>query len=88
MLAAARGKYRSGQSIVWGGCKLSFFPDMTKEWAEKRQKFREVRKKLHALDVRFTLAYQAELHFTWRRKQMKSGDYCEAMEFLNMEHGE
>lgn len=47
VLAAARSKYRSGQNVVWGGCKLSFFPDMTRELAEKRKKFTEVRKKLH-----------------------------------------
>lgn len=83
VLAAAREKYRNKEEIIWGGCKLSFFPDMTKETAEKRRKFKDVRSWLHDLDVRFTLAYPAELRFTWRGKRMKFTDHQEAMDFLN-----
>ncbi|XP_034397245.1 general transcription factor II-I repeat domain-containing protein 2A-like [Cyclopterus lumpus] len=41
VLAAAREKYRNKKDIIWGGCKLSFFPDTTKETAQKRRKFNE-----------------------------------------------
>lgn len=88
MLAAAREKYRSKKDIIWEGCKLSFFPDMTKETAEKRRKFNEVRSRLHQLDVRFTLAYPAELRFSWRGKRMKFADHREAMDFLDKEEME
>lgn len=71
VLAAAREKYRRRQNIVWVGgwgggmdSQLSSFPDMTAELAEERKTFTEVRRKLHAMDVRLTLANQVELHFT------------------------
>lgn len=77
VLATAREKYRNKEDIVWGGYKLSFFPDMTKETVKKRKRFKEVRM------CRFTLAHPAELCFTWKGKRMKFTDYCEAMGFLN-----
>lgn len=83
VLAAAREKYRRKESITWKGCKLSFFPDMTRETAEKRKKFTDARRRLHELDVRFTLAYPAELRFTWRGKRVKFIDHRQAMAFLN-----
>lgn len=83
VLAAAREKYKRKESIIWKGCKLSFFPDMTKETAEKRKKFTDARRRLHELDVRFTLAYPAELRFTWNGKRVKFTDHRQAMAFLN-----
>lgn len=58
---------------VGGGMdsQLSSFPDMTKELAEERKKFTEVWRKLHAMDVHFTLAYQVELHYTRKGIRMK-----------------
>lgn len=85
VMAAAREKYRKKESIIWRGCKLSFFPDMTKETAEKRRKFTDVRRRLHELDVRFTLAYPAELRFTWKGKRVKFTDHREAMALLKRE---
>ncbi len=83
VLAAAREKYRNKEEIIWDGCRLSFFPDMTKETAEKRRKFKDVRSRLHDLDVHFILAYPAELRFRWKGKRMKFMDHQEAMDFLN-----
>lgn len=83
MFSSAREKYRNKEDVIWGGCKLSFFLDMTKETAEKRRKFTNARNRLHNLDVRFTLAYPAELRFTWRGKRMKFTDHSKAMDFLN-----
>ena len=83
VLAAAREKYKRKESVIWKGCKLSFFPDMTKETAEKRKKFTDARRRLHELDVRFTLAYPAELRFTWMGKRVKFTDHRQAMTFLN-----
>ena len=88
VLSAAREKYRKKEGVIWGGCKLSFFPDMTKETAEKRRKFTDARNRLHNLDVRFTLAYPAELRFTWKGKRMKFTDHREAMDFINKEEKE
>lgn len=56
---------------------------MTRETAEKRKKFTEARQKLHAMDVRFTLAHPAELRFTWKGKRMMFSDHRQAMAFLN-----
>ena len=85
VLAAAKKTYNNKEEVVWKRCKLSFFPDMTRETAEKRRKFKDVRIRLHGLDVRFTLAYPAEIRFTWRGKRMKFTDDREAMDFLNKE---
>lgn len=85
VLAAAKQKYKNKEDVMWRGCKLSFFPDMTRETAAKRRKFKDVRNRLHTLDVRFTLAYPAELRFTWKGKRMKFTDDREAMDFLNEE---
>uniref|UniRef100_A0A3Q1EIL4 L1 transposable element RRM domain-containing protein n=1 Tax=Acanthochromis polyacanthus TaxID=80966 RepID=A0A3Q1EIL4_9TELE len=74
---------RKKESVIWKGCKLSFFPDMTSETAEKRKKFTDARRRLHELDVCFTLAYPAELRLTWRGKRVKFTDDRQAMAFLN-----
>lgn len=58
---------------------------MTKETAEKRRKFTDARNQLHNLDLRFTLAYSAELHLTWKGKRMTFTDHREAMDFINKE---
>ncbi|KAM9337140.1 uncharacterized protein ABDE67_018444 [Symphorus nematophorus] len=55
--AATQADYHEAEKkeeIIWGGCRLSFFPNMTKETAEKRGKFKDARSRLHDLDVRFT----------------------------------
>ena len=61
---------------------------MTRGTAEKLRKFKEVRSHLHDLDVRFTLAYPAELRFTWQGKRMKFDNDRETMDFLNKESKE
>lgn len=83
VLDAAREKYKKKEVIVWRGCRLSFFPDMTRETAEKRKKFTDARRRLHELDVRFTLAYPAELRFTWEGKRMRFTDHRKALAFLS-----
>lgn len=82
MLAAAKQKYKNKEDVKWRGCMLSFFPNMQMETGEKRRKFKDVRSRLHTLDVRFTLAYPAELRFTWHGKRMKFTDDREAMDSL------
>ena len=46
--AAAKAKARVGDGIHWNDSNISVFPDMTKEVADKRKQFTEVRKKLRA----------------------------------------
>ncbi|XP_053356914.1 vomeronasal type-2 receptor 26-like [Clarias gariepinus] len=52
--------------IEWEDVKLSVFPDMTKELAEKRKTFLSAKKSLQQLNVRYTLAFPATLRFTWK----------------------
>ncbi|KAI3372210.1 hypothetical protein L3Q82_007063 [Scortum barcoo] len=66
VLNAARKRYREKREMKWQGNNISFFPDMTKEVVEKRQKFSDIRKKLNEMDVRFTLAYPADTLFIER----------------------
>lgn len=75
----AKGKYKSKRK------KMSFFPDATKAVAERRRRFTDVWKKLHALDIRFTLAYPAKLFFTWKGKKMTFEDHKKALQFLSKE---
>ncbi|XP_060758375.1 uncharacterized protein LOC132869034, partial [Neoarius graeffei] len=83
VLMAATQKYKNKEGVTWKGCKLSFSPDMTKETAAKRRKFKDVKSRLHTMDVRFTLGFPAELRFTWRGKRMKFTDDKKAMDFLD-----
>lgn len=87
MLNAARERYREKREIKWEGSSISFFPDMTKEVVEKRQKFSEVRKKLHEMDVRFTLAYPAVMHFSWKGQRVSFEDHRKAMELSTKQAG-
>eukprot|EP00064_Thunnus_orientalis_P013841 superscaffoldBa00002314_g13882 len=50
----------------WKGCRLSVFPDMKKELAEKRKVFTSVKRKLQDFNVKYTLAYPATLRFKWK----------------------
>ena len=85
VFATAKRKNREGQGVEWKGCRLSFFQDLPREWAERRKKFSEVREKLHSLEVRFTMAPPAQMRFTWKGKRMRFDDHCKALAFLNKE---
>ena len=85
VFAAAKRKYSEGRGVEWNGCKLSFFQDLPREWTEKRKKFKEVREKLHSLDVRFTVVPPAQMRFTWNGKRMRFDDHHRAMAFLDRE---
>lgn len=65
------------RGVKWDGQKLSIFPDLTKELAEKRKEFLTVKKALQQRNVRYTLALPATLRFTWKGKI-----HC----FTNAEH--
>lgn len=70
VMAAVKTKYKQKTALEWKDSRISFFPDATKAVTERRRKFTDVRKKLHAMDIRFTLAYPARLFFTWKGKKM------------------
>ncbi len=57
---------REKRGAVWSGCKISLFPDMTKELAERRKAFSTAKQLLHDRRVKFRLAFPATLGFTWR----------------------
>ena len=82
-MATIWGKYKSKTPLEWEGSKISFFPDATK--AEKRRKLTDVRKKLHVMDIHFTLANTAKLFFTWKGKKMTFEDYKKVLQFLDKE---
>jgi len=52
---------------------------MSRELAQKRRAFTTVKRKLHELYIRYTLAFPATLHFKWRGKNM-SCNTVEAVE--------
>lgn len=58
---------------------------MTKEVVEKRRKFSNIRKKLHELDLCFTLAYPAEIRFSWKGCKVSFVDHRKAMELITKE---
>ncbi|KAK7906782.1 hypothetical protein WMY93_015394 [Mugilogobius chulae] len=82
VLAAAIQRSRGRRGIMWNDCKISFFPDLTRDVVEKRKKFTDVRRKLHDLDIRFTLAYPAVLRFTWKGEKKRFDDPRKAMDLI------
>lgn len=44
------------RGFEWEGCRLSVFPDMTKELTVKRKAFTSVKRKLQDFNVKYTLA--------------------------------
>lgn len=66
----------------YGGCQLSLFPDMSKELAQKRKAFTPVKRKLQQLDIRYSLAFPATLHFKWRGKGVSFNSAAEAAKFI------
>lgn len=88
VMTAVKSKARFGNGISWENSNISVFPDMTKEVADKRKQFTDVRKKLHDLDTRFTLAFPATLRFTWKGKKVSFTDPNKAMALLNEERAE
>lgn len=85
VMTAVKTKYKQRTALEWKGSKISFFPDATKAVTERRRKFTDVRKKLHAMDIRFTLAYPARLFFTWKGKKMIFEGHKKALQFLEKE---
>ena len=79
VLQAAREK-KGIQS--WKGCKLSIYPDMSKELAEKRKEFNNARKLLRDLDIKNTLAFPATLRFTWKGKHLRFTSYSSAEKYI------
>lgn len=75
MINAAKEK----RGLVWEKCRLSVFPDMSRELVQKMKVFTPVKRKLHKLDTRYTLAFPATLHFKWRGKNV-SCNTVEAVE--------
>lgn len=74
------------RGFVWEKCRLSVFPDMSRELAQRRKAFTPVKRKLHELDIRYTLAFPATLHFKWRGKNV-SCNTVEAAEKVFNEQG-
>lgn len=69
-------------SIEWRDCRVSFFPDMSRDRAKKRREFTASRKMLHKLNVRFTFALPASLRFTWNGKERSFTSSKEAEKFI------
>ena len=78
VLKAARKK----GGTTWSGCKLSLFPDMTRDLAESRKAFTAAKQLLHDKNVKFTLAFPATLRFTWMGRSRKFQDASEAVKFI------
>lgn len=74
---------RESRGIEWEDLKLSVFPDMTRELAEKRKMFLPAKKALQQLNVRYTLAFPATLRFTWKGRNRSFTNTEEAERFIN-----
>lgn len=66
VISAAKEK----RGFIWQKCHLSVFLDMSEELAQKRKAFTPVKHKLFELDIRYTLAFPATLHFKWKGKNV------------------
>uniref|UniRef100_A0AAV2KJ35 L1 transposable element RRM domain-containing protein n=1 Tax=Knipowitschia caucasica TaxID=637954 RepID=A0AAV2KJ35_KNICA len=71
------------RGVTWEGNRLSIFPDVTKELAEKRKTFLAAKKALQQHNVRYTLAFPATLRFTWRGKNQRFTQAEEAERLIN-----
>lgn len=74
---------RERRGIDWEGIRLSLFPDMTQELAEKRKTFTTVERALQRLNVRYTLAHPASLRFTWKNQIFTSAKDAEKFIRIN-----
>lgn len=57
VLQAAREK----GMIEWDGCRIFFFPDMSRKLARRRREFTVSRRKLRSINVKYTLAHPTSL---------------------------
>lgn len=78
-----RQSARERRGIEWEDAKLSVFPDMTRELAEKRKMFLPAKKALQQLNVRYTLAFPAVLRFTWKGRNRSFTSTEEAERFIS-----
>lgn len=78
VLQAAREK----GMIEWGGCRISFFPNMSRELANRRREFTTSRRMLRSVNVKYTLAYPASLRFTWPGKNRVFTSSVDAEKFI------
>lgn len=78
VLQAAREK----GMIEWSGCRISFFPDMSRELARRRREFTASRRMLRSVNVKYTLAYPASLRFTWQGKNRVFTSSADAEQFI------
>ena len=69
-------------AMEWKECRVSFFPDMSKDLAKRRRAFTASRKMLRQLDVKYTLAFPASFHFTWKGKEQSFSSSSEAEKFI------
>lgn len=85
VITAAKEK----RGVEWEGCRLSVFPDMTKELAERRKAFTAVKRKLQEFNVKYTLAYPATLRFKWKGKNVSFTKAKDADKLISdNEHGD
>jgi len=85
VLNAASKRYWEKRKMKSQGNNIPFFPNMTKKVVEKRRKCSDIRKKLHDMDVRFTLAYLAVIRLSWKGCKVSFEDHRKAMELITKE---
>uniref|UniRef100_A0A672SW74 L1 transposable element RRM domain-containing protein n=1 Tax=Sinocyclocheilus grahami TaxID=75366 RepID=A0A672SW74_SINGR len=83
VLQAAREK----GMIEWDGCRISFFPDMSRELARRRWEFTAPRMMLRSVNVKYTLSYPASLRFTWQGKNRVFTSSADAEQFIKEHYG-
>lgn len=74
---------RECRGLLWEDRRLSVFPDMSRELAEKRKTFLPAKKALQQLNLRYTLAFPATLRFTWKSRNHSFTSTEEAERFIS-----
>lgn len=78
-----RQSARECRGLLWEDRRLSVFPDMSRELAEKRKTFLPAKKALQQLNLRYTLAFPATLRFTWKSRNHSFTSTEEAERFIS-----
>ena len=69
-------------NVVWNDHRIMVFADYSKLVMEKRFKFKECKKSLHDLDVRFSLEFPAVLVIRTPQGKRRFEDAAKAMDFI------
>lgn len=74
---------REKSKLSWDDNNIMLFPDYTQATLQKREKFKDCKKKLHDNNVRFRLQYPATLKIKTKEGEKTFACHRKAMAFIN-----